>query len=207
LRDGTSCGGTDVGVHVTALSQDMARRHATRLAELLSGIPGVSWSPGDVVASRKGDLVLEGRWQHSFVALDRALGPVGVLLSHERPAEPASPETFDEVVYPASSFYLAGLAVDPALQRAGIGSQLLQHWFASTTRAGLSIAADPLAWSLQTNAAPSNAGVRSLYGRFGFGVVGAKVYPNRTDVVMWRHADAGDPPIRPRRLRSTARRR
>ena len=176
---------TVVCMDVRTLTRDDAVRYAADAAALLSLIPDVDYPAAAVLADVKRGVPLTGRWDHSVAAFDdRRL--VGVLLTYERPPEPASSDTDQQTVFPVRSFYLDGLAVVADLRGRGIAKALLCAWLTSTASRGFTSSTGPVTWSLQTNAADWNAPVRKLYERRGFSKVGVKRYPDRTDVVMFR---------------------
>ena len=111
-------------VLIRALTLDLARVHAERVAALLSLIPGCAFTSADVLATHKRSVALTGRWEHSQAAL---MGGrvIGALLTYERPLEPASAATGGLVVYPAASFYLDGISVDAGHRGRGIASALI----------------------------------------------------------------------------------
>lgn len=168
---------TPIDVDISRLSKAEAEARAQDLAGLLSRIPKVPHSPEDVLQESKGDEIFVGKWDESLIAMsgDRV---VGVLLTHVRRPRPPT--------YPATCFYLAGIAVAADMERQGIGSAMIRTWLDNTARSPLMEAEQVERYAVQTNAAPFNAGVRKLYESFGFAVHTTKDYDNRTDVVMFK---------------------
>lgn len=187
--DRFASGHTVDGMDVLPLAAPVAEARCGEIARLLSSIPQITFTSADVLAGSKRGVPLTSRWEHSLYCADGAGHVRGVLLTYERPPEPATLATLGHRVYPAASFYLDALAVDGPWRGRGLGTSLIRSWLDRTAVAGLTIAeAQPCAWSLQTNAASWNAETADLYRRFGFSVVGHKQYADRTDLVMWRRA-------------------
>lgn len=174
-------------VTLSRLDREMAQRHKACLAGFLDTIPCVDWTPNDVTAEEKRGVPLSGKWGHSLIACDGAR-PVGVLLAYERRAE-------DNVHYPHESLHIAGLAVDPARRGQGIGRALLRQFIAQGLEFMRCSGQAPV-FSVQTNNADFNRGVRALYESCGFQCRALKHYENRTDAVLYlepEQAEQGRP--------------
>lgn len=142
------------------------------------------FTPGGVLAGSWGGIDLVGKFEHSWLAVnDGQL--VGVLMSHERPADPIAEGKDIERAFPARCFYLAGLAVAPAARRVGVASALLSQWLEHAI-AFEPPSVGPAAWALTTSASTASRPVRDLYERFGFLSTVRMDRSSGPVVVMWR---------------------
>jgi ribosomal-protein-alanine N-acetyltransferase len=84
------------------------------------------------------------------------------------------------MIYMDDAAHITNVAVDMAMRRRGIATELMLDLAWEARRAGMA--------SLTLEVRESNVSAQSLYGRFGFAPVGvrAKYYENRDDaIVMW----------------------
>jgi ribosomal protein S18 acetylase RimI-like enzyme len=156
------------------LNKELAEQHVKELTAMANQIPLVEYSEEDLLADEKGDRVMHGKWGHSIIVFDGDK-PIAFIMAYEREAEKNDQ-------YAKNSLYLSELAVLPEFQRQGIATDLLEL-FLKTNKEFLHLPGD-MVYSVQTNAADWNKGVRSLYEELGFVEIGKKQYENRTDIIM-----------------------
>jgi ribosomal protein S18 acetylase RimI-like enzyme len=158
------------------LTRGLAVEHAAQLALLASQIPQVEYSANDILADQKGERNLHNKWDHSLVVID-GNKPAAFVMGYEREAE-------NNLQYPNNTLYVSELAVAKTHQEKGLARWLLGQFFGHNNKAGFKTLEGELNYSIQTNAAESNAHVVKLYKSFGFTERSEKEYPNRTDVVL-----------------------
>jgi ribosomal protein S18 acetylase RimI-like enzyme len=158
------------------LTQEVAEKHAAQLALLASQIPQVEYNSEDILADQKGERNLHNKWDHSLVVID-GNKPAAFVMGYEREAE-------NNLQYPNNTLYVSELAVVKTHQEKGLARWLLGQFFEHNNKAGFKTLEGELNYSIQTNAAGSNAHVVKLYKSFGFTERAEKEYPNRTDIVL-----------------------
>lgn len=161
---------------VRLLDQSLIHKTVNQLALLGNQIPQVTYTAADLLADRKGDRVLHGKWDHSLALMDDDV-PIGFVMSYERAAE-------DNDMHPDNTLYISELAIDEAHQRQGLARKLLDSFFTFNNDRRFLYLDGQLNYSLQTNSAEWNKHVRELYESFGFRQRATKSYDNRTDIVM-----------------------
>lgn len=168
---------TSQALQIALLSRDRAESMIKSICTLANLIPLVSYTEADLLADGRPDRPYLGKWQHSLVALFNNQ-PAGILIAYERLSE-------NRPGYALPSVYINILAVDPTLQKTGIGSHLLQNFLAREKNSGFVCLDGPkqLA-SAQTNSASFNEPVVRCYRKAGFEPAGSAVYDNRTDVIL-----------------------
>lgn len=158
------------------LTKSTAEEHTDRLVELANLIPQVDYTRTNILAEKKDDRILHGKWDHSYAVMNDGY-IVGFIVAYERAHE-------DSEQYPKNTLYISELAVAPEYQGQGIARQLLDHFFAESNVLGFLHLDGILNYSLQTNSAEWNDKVHRLYESYGFRQRATKEYPNRVDVVM-----------------------
>lgn len=161
---------------IKVLSRDLAEKHITSLTELANLIPGIKYSPEDILAEQKGDRQMLGKWRHSLIVFV-ADKPEAFIMGYERAGE-------GNAQYPENTIYLSELAVAEKYQDKGIGRGLIRSFFERNNKLGFQFLDGELNYSIQTNSANSNRHIVDLYKSFGFEQRAIKNYPNRTDVVL-----------------------
>ena len=103
------------------LTRDLAEKHLSRLTELANLIPGVKYTPEDILAEQKGGRQMLGKWSHSLVVFvdDK---PVAFIMGYERAGE-------GNEQYPENTIYLSELAVAKEYQDKGLGRDLISSFF------------------------------------------------------------------------------
>lgn len=169
-------------VIIEKLDSEQARRQIIRLTELISLIPEVEYISDDVIRVEKPDgRQMHDKWEHSYVATAEGEDKIlGVIFGYKRGTE-------NSELYPHDTFYIAEIAVDPAVQGRGIARRLLTRYHQDSIKEAEDLG---IGFSVQTNSAQWNEGVKKLYELFGYTVVGQKVYDNRVDFVMRASANA-----------------
>lgn len=161
------------------LTSEFAQSNAKTLAELASLIPQVDYTEADILADRKGDRTLHGKWSHGLVVVNPDLDPIAFVGAYEREAE-------GNHQYPANTLYISELAVSPEHQGHGVATDLMRAFFAKNDSIGLQVLSGELNYSLQTNSAPWNQHVVNFYKSLGFQERVLKKYEDRTDIVLGR---------------------
>jgi GNAT superfamily N-acetyltransferase len=161
---------------VKPLTHALVFRHLSELTALANLIPEVEISPEEILADRKDDRELLGKWDHSLGVFDGDQ-PIAFVVGYERRGE-------GNAQYPSDTLYVNELSVSQDHQRQGIAKALLSHFFDYNTREGFKHLDGPFNYSIQTNSADWNHHVVALYESFGFRTRATKAYDNRTDVVM-----------------------
>lgn len=159
---------------VFKLTKKIAEKHASTLAQIADQIPLVDYSGKEILAEKKGDRVLRGKWDHSLIVFDQS-SPIAFIIGYERKKE-------DNNQYPENSLYISELGVLKTYQRQGIGRQLVKL-FLELNKELLRLDGK-IIYSIQTNSADFNQHVQDLYKSFGFTHQANKEYDNRTDVVL-----------------------
>lgn len=158
------------------LTKSTAEEHTDRLVELANLIPQVDYTRTNILAEKKGDRILHGKWDHSYAITENGR-IIGFIMAYERAKE-------DNEQYPKNTLYISELAVAPEYQNRGIGRQLLDYFFIENNASGLLHLDGHLNYSLQTNSSDWNDKVLKLYESYGFRQRATKEYSNRVDVVM-----------------------
>ncbi|MCA9346728.1 GNAT family N-acetyltransferase [Candidatus Saccharibacteria bacterium] len=159
---------------IEPLDYEKAKQSSVRLTELVNLIPEVKYVEEDVLAVEKTDgRQLKDKWSHSYIAIEKG-ELVGVILGYLRNAE-------NNEIYPDRTFYIGEIAVDESARGRGIARDLLKKYHEGCMAEAETLG---IGFSVQTNAAEWNNGVRAFYESFGYNIVSLKQYDNRTDVVM-----------------------
>jgi GNAT superfamily N-acetyltransferase len=165
-------------VELIELTPNYAARHATRLAQLASHIPGSTWTSDMVLAEVAGGRPLLAKWQHSLVYADRG-NPIAIAFGYET----IDKDGIDQAIH------LSALANDPQYRGQGYGRRLLQEFLAKGLQQGYQVLDSAgLVFSLQTGSGDGNAAVRDLYERHGFVTTGRVDKGAYVNVIM--RADA-----------------
>ncbi len=165
---------------VEQLTQELAAKYASELAQLADQIPGVHYSADDILAETKGERQLVNKWEHSLVVFEDK-EPIAFVVAYERAAE-------NNEQYPSDTIYISELAVKASHQRRGIATDLLKSFF-EKNNSSITHPDTPPNYSIQTNSAEWNQHVVELYESFGFKVRATKEYPNRTDLILGVNAE------------------
>jgi ribosomal protein S18 acetylase RimI-like enzyme len=171
------------GFSVVLLEKEIARKHASVLAEIVDQIqiPFIDhYSEREVLAESKGERKFYGKWEHSLVVLHQET-PIAVAIGYEREAE-------RNRQYPENTLYISELAVHQNYQRRGIGRRLLRVFLDYNTEKGFIYLEGDLNFSIQANHAAWNDYVQNLYKSFGFNERATKQYEDGSDhsVLGWR---------------------
>lgn len=159
------------------IDKAFAQKHLETLTHLIQTIPQTNYTFESVLAEAKEARIFYGKWQRSF-ALMEGKDLIGCIFGYERQSE-------NSEQYPTHTIYMSELAVRPEYQGRGFGKLLVETWLANNRALGMQEFPDTqVNFSLQTNQALWNQGVRDFYTGFGFKKRAEKIYPDRVDVVM-----------------------
>lgn len=159
---------------VEQLSKKVCLERRDELLELLKTIPNSHYKIDDIVAEKKGDRVLYGKWEYSLIVLDKE-NIVGVLIAYERKKE-------EEGIYQENCFYINEIVVSKKYKGQGIGKALLEIFIEKTEE--YKYLDGKVKIRIQTTNSEENKKVIELYERVGFRKVGIKKYQLKEDVVL-----------------------
>ena len=178
-------------IQLRKLTQDFAFKNMKKLTELYNKIEGVNWVPEQIASDMwakgtyglKEDRIFYGKWEHSYISVDKNENIVGLLLAYERPK--GELEGVDEV-----SVYIHGMVVDDYYRRYGVATGLM-HMLASDLEDNgyLALSGGEKAPSICLQTGIDNVGAKKFYKKMGFEIVGTKKYPEHDDFVLWAKAE------------------
>lgn len=157
-------------VWLSMLDQNSARRHAAALVEIHNLIPFVRWTRNDILSNQIGQRVFHHKWHLSVLITCERGDPIGFLVSYLRLPD----SNFDCV-----SVYMHRMAILAALQRRGIGRQIISMYLHQVF---IKIPVDYV--TLQANDTVENARIIGLYEALGFTKIKKVFYPEKTDWLM-----------------------
>jgi len=165
--------GTIQSYPLYVLTKELAEKFIDQISYLLAQIPQVIITKDEILAGKKGERVLYGKWDLSLIVMQENK-VIAVLIVYERKGE-------NNVQYPFHTLYLSDLAVHPDYQRHGIGKALLEYVIDSTKSKGLKYLEGEPNISIQTNKAEFNSYVQHFYESLGFVKRAEKIYEDRID--------------------------
>lgn len=161
---------------VVVVTKELAQKYQTEFFQLMCLIPGVLYSPRDVLRQSKQGRKYLGKWEHSLAVFD-VHGPVGLIFAYEREADKGTQ-------YKSNCLYISEMAIDPDYQGRMIGLGFMWIFQSFNKNVGFKYLKGKWNIRLQTNSNKQNEKVRKFYESCDFEIIGEKVYPNRTDVIM-----------------------
>jgi ribosomal protein S18 acetylase RimI-like enzyme len=157
-------------ISISTLDRDTAQRHAARLVSIHNLIPFVRWTERDLLADQIGTRIFYHKWDLSLLIVRGSDESIGFLVSYLRPPDGN---------FQSMSVYMHRMAILSALQRRGIGKQVVSIYL---QRLFTKLRVDHV--TLQTNDNAENARIIALYEGLGFVKIKRVFYPDKTDWLM-----------------------
>lgn len=160
--------------NIKLLTKEFCLKNIEKILEIIKLIPDVEYKKEDILAEKKGDRILYGKWEHSLVLLDEK-NVVGVLIAYEREKE-------KDGLYNEPCFYINEVAISRKYKGKGLGKTLLQFFIEKTNK--YSYLNGNIRIRIQTTNSEKNKKVIELYKEVGFKKIGLKHYPLKEDIVL-----------------------
>lgn len=159
---------------VFLLSKELCIEKIEEIVNLLKLIPYSNYTKDDILAEKKEDRVLYGKWEHSLIMMDSD-EIVGILIGYEREKE-------ENDLYGDNCFYINEIAVSRKYKGKELGKYLLNYFIESVKE--YKYLKGEIKIRIQTTNSKENKKVIELYERVGFKKVGIKKYLLKEDIVL-----------------------
>lgn len=162
--------------NICLLSKGLCTEKIDEIVNLLKLIPNSNYTRDDILAEKKGDRVLYGKWEHSLILMNRD-EIVGILIGYEREKEEK-----ENNLYGDNCFYINEIAVSRKYKGKELGKYLLSYFIESVKE--YKYLKGEIKIRIQTTNSEENRKVIELYRSVGFKKIGIKKYPLKEDIVF-----------------------
>lgn len=160
--------------NICLLSKELCIKKIDEIVNLLKLIPNSNYTKKDILAEKKGDRVLYGKWEHSLILMDRDK-IIGVLIGYEREKE-------NNELYVDNCFYINEIAVSRKYKGKGLGKYILKYFIENVKE--YKYLKGEIKIRIQTTNSEQNKRVIELYEEVGFKKIGIKKYPLKEDIIL-----------------------
>lgn len=159
---------------VYKLTRELCLEKKEEILKLLNLIPNSHYKIEDIIADKKGERYLYGKWEYSLLLL-KEQEVVGVIIGYERAKE-------NEGIYSENCFYINEVAISQKYRGKNLGKELLKYFLHKIRN--YKFLNGKLRVRIQTEKSEKNSKVINLYKSIGFKEIGIKEYPLKRDIVM-----------------------
>lgn len=160
--------------NICLLSKELCIEKIDEIVNLLKLIPNSNYTRDAILAEKKGERVLYGKWEHSLILMDRD-EIVGILIGYEREKE-------ENNLYRDNCFYINEIAISRKYKGKELGKHLLNYFIESVKE--YKYLKGEIKIRIQTTNSKENRKVIELYRSVGFKKIGIKKYPLKEDIVL-----------------------